>query len=526
MDPALEVEVIATGLEAPTSMAFLGAGDFLVLQKNNGLVLRFAPGIAEPTIVLDVAVHSRSERGLLGIASSPDFINDRHVYLYYTESATGSDTSSQSSDPAGNRVYRYTWDGTALVDPRLVFDLPATPGPNHDGGVLVFGPDDALYVVIGDLNRDGKLQNFPEGPDPDDTGVILRIDPAGRPLRDNPFFDPLDPGNLLARVYAYGVHNSFGLAFDPISGDLWDTENGPNSFDEVNRVIPGFNSGWQPIMGPVERDAQTVDDLWAAPGSHYRDPDFSWLNPVAPTALTFAASPVLGCGLLHDLVVGDNNCGQLYRFRPNAARDGLEFASPDLQDHVADNAGAICSREQAEILFGGGWGIVTDLENGPDGSLYVVSLAPGAVFRVGPRAGAFTDADGDGVDDACDCDPADDGSFGAPTEVRRLRPSGNSPMVFGWDSQSATAGPATTYTLASGDLETLLTERGYASACTLLEGLALPQAIETRSDPPAGMADYYLVKATNGCDSGTYGDASPAEDPRDDLDLAFLPPCP
>ena len=116
--------------------------------------------------------------------------------------------------------------------------------------------------MIGDLNRNGKLQNFPAGHTSDDTSVILRLNPDGSVPTNNPFFSQ---GGKRAKYYAYGVRNSFGLAFDPLtsgSGALWMTENGPNVFDEINRVRAGFNSGWEQIMGPNSRDPQGTGDLF------------------------------------------------------------------------------------------------------------------------------------------------------------------------------------------------------------------------------------------------------------------------
>jgi glucose/arabinose dehydrogenase len=171
-------------------MAFIGPGDILVLQKGDGRVRRVIDGVLQTDPVLDVAVHNSSERGLLGIALHTNFPTTPFVYLYYTESSTGGDTSG-SSTPLGNRVYRYTWNGSALTGPTPpapILDLPVTPGPNHDGGTMTFGPDGKLYVVIGDLNRDGQLQNFSGGPSPDDTGVIFRINDDGSVPSDNPFF--------------------------------------------------------------------------------------------------------------------------------------------------------------------------------------------------------------------------------------------------------------------------------------------------------------------------------------------------
>ena len=278
-------------------------------------------------------------------------------------------------------------------------------------------------------------------------------------------------------------------------------------------------------MGPDERDTQGVGDLWMAPGAIYTDPEFSWQTPVAPTALTFPASPVLGCSLQHDLLVGDNNCGQIYRFGLSQTRETLLLTSAELTDRVADNQGSTCSREMTEILFGSGWGVITDIENGPDGRLYVVSLSDGAVYRIGPGPGSFPDADGDDVDDGCDCDNGDPGAFAPPAEVPRLRVSGRGMTLFGWDSQAAAAGPGTVYTLAGGEAGSLLTDGDFLGACVLVDGLTVPQSSDPLPDPAPGTVRYYLARAGNGCSKGTYGDGSMTPDPRDDLDVAQLPAC-
>ncbi len=372
-DPNLQVEQVVEGLSFPTNMAFIGPDDILILQKGDGRVRRVLGGVLQPGQVLDVAVDNSSERGLLGIAVHPDFPGTPSVYLYYTESSTGNDTSG-SPTPLGNRVYRYTWDGSALINPTLILDLPVTPGPNHDGGIIIFGPDDKLYVVIGDLNRNGQLQNFPTGLPPDDTGVILRLNDDGTIPSDNPFF--AEGGNL-AKYYAYGIRNSFGMAFDPVTGKLWNTENGPDTFDEINLVEPGFNSGWEQIMGPDARDPQGVNDLFLVPGSQYTDPKFSWFDTVGPTAILFLDSARLGAQYQNDIFVGDINNGTLYHFEPNGTRDGFEFRSAGLADLVADNDG-----ELQELIFGTGFGGITDLKVGPGGPLYILSFSLGKIFRV------------------------------------------------------------------------------------------------------------------------------------------------
>ncbi|HWP58188.1 MAG TPA: PQQ-dependent sugar dehydrogenase [Candidatus Acidoferrales bacterium] len=375
-DSHLQVQELVSGLDSPTTMAFIGPDDILVLQKNDGRVRRVIGGILQAGEVLDVNVHSSSERGLLGIALHPAFPATPYVYLYFTESSTGSDTSDAST-PLGNRIYRYTWNGSALVNPVLILSLPATPGPNHDGGIITFGPDGKLYAVIGDLNRNGQLQNFSSGPAPDDTSVVFRLNDDGTVPPDNPF---AAQGGNLARYYAYGIRNSFGMAFDPLTERLWITENGPDAYDEINLVEPGFNSGWEQIMGPDSRDPQGAADLFVVAGSHYRDPAFSWRHPVAPTGVAFLKSTALGLKYENDLFVGDINGGTLYRFTLNGARNGFDLTAP-LADRVADE-----NADLAQVVFGTGFDGITDVKVGPDGLLYVVSFGAGKIYVISPAA--------------------------------------------------------------------------------------------------------------------------------------------
>lgn len=395
-DPNLTVTTLVTGLSQPTTMAFVAPNDILVGQKGNGQVRRVVGGVLQVAPVLDVFVNSSSERGLLGIAVRPGSA-PLEVFLYYTE-AQGADGGTA----LGNRVYRYTWDPAAgggqgaLVSPQLILDLPVTPGPNHDGGIILFDPAGRLYTVIGDLNRNGQLQNFPAGPAPDDTGVILRTNAAGAAAAGNPFTPYCSlttattcttsancPGGetcvtQVARYYAYGVRNSFGLALDPVTGQLWQTENGPGSYDEVNYVPAGLNSGWEQLMGPDSRDPQGVADLWNMPGAGltYSDPEFSWVSTVAPTAIAFPYATTWGPSYNDKVLVGDNNLGFIYSFPLNGTRDGFVLTG-GLADLVADSAA-----ERDQVRVGQGFGVITDVKKGPDDHMYVVSLTQGAIYRI------------------------------------------------------------------------------------------------------------------------------------------------
>lgn len=405
-DAALSVRPVVTGLNTPTSLAFLGANDMLVLEKSTGKVMRVVNGAVAGT-VLDLAVNNASERGLLGIALDPNFATNHFVYLYWTcrappgpdqftpsvrecpdQPAMGDDTDDILAVPLlGNRLDRFVWNGSTLTFDRNLIKLrsfqndgqapippgqgntPQPPRGNHNGGALVFGPDGKLYLFFGDQGRRGQLQNLPSGPTPtgmgamvaDDqfggpqpdsahmSGVILRLNPDGTAPSDNPFFAAGtamggEVGANIQKIFAYGVRNSFGLAFDPVSGFLWDEQNGDDSFDEINRVEPGMNGGWVQVMGPIARIAEykriettyvtpsrqstptpsvpslqqlrwppsniadTPQDamarLFMLPGAHYKDPEFAWRYAIAPAGIGFVRGQGLGADYVNTLWVG------------------------------------------------------------------------------------------------------------------------------------------------------------------------------------------------------------------------------
>ena len=376
-DTNLKVESLVSGLSSPTCMAFLDNNHILVLEKN-GNVRLVSNGQLQLQPVLHVSVDITSERGLLGIAvmnsSSSSTNNNKAVFLYYTE--------SQGAE-LRNRVYSYQWNGQSLINPKLILDLPALPGPNHNAGKLVIGPDNYLYAIIGELRHNGKLQNIKDGPDPDDTGVIFRVNPVdGSPAKNNPFLN--DPNVAMHRYYAYGIRNSFGIAFDPITGNLWETENGEDTYDEINIIKPGFNGGWKIIMGPISRSTGVSENnLVNFPGSHYSDPVFSWLKPVAVTAIEFLKSTKLGPSYQNNMFVGDYKNGNLYFFRLNAERTGIQLDNSQqaagLSDLVVDN-----KNELNAVKFGTGFGGITDIKTGPDGYLYVLSILDGSIYRISP----------------------------------------------------------------------------------------------------------------------------------------------
>ena len=391
-DDTLTVEEIVNDLEFPTSMAFLGPNDILVTEKNTGKVMRITNGYLSPQPVLDVPVANAIERGLLGIAVAKQPDGTIFVFLSYTESGDGVDGSDVERfvEPLGNRLYRYEFVDGRLINPVLLFDLTATP-PNgrgeHNGGKILIGPDDNVYYMIGEVGgHRTQAQNILLGPAPNGLGGVLRITQNGG------IVDPEDPifgeGLPLNVYYAMGIRNSFGMDFDPLTGNLWDTENGPAGADEINLVFPGFNSGWFQIQGFAEDDilehGTTESDLVSFGSSQYADPKFVWETTVGLTALKFLNSNRLGDEYANNMFVGDINNGLLYRFTLNEARDEIFINDTyvgdvePLQDNTIEDP-----KENQPLIFGQGFGGITDLQVGPDGYLYVLSYT-GSLFRILP----------------------------------------------------------------------------------------------------------------------------------------------
>jgi hypothetical protein len=379
----------------------------LVLEKNTGNVLRVTNGAVQG-VVLDLSVNFASERGLLGIALHPDFPANPGVYLFWSCRGTapptdpffpderrcldanmlGPDTSNALQVPLlGNRVDRFIWSNSTLVFDRNLLmlrsfqndgapqppnqgDQAQRPAGNHDSGVTVFGPDRKLYVIFGDNGRRGQLQNLAAGPtpptaddqfggpEPDDahlTGVVLRLNDDGSAPSDNPFFAAGaarggEAGANIQKVFAYGVRNSFGMAFDPVSGNLWDQQNGDDSFDELNLVQPGMNGGWVQIMGPVSRLSQykeiettfgtqnlqqlrwpptniadtpgeALSRLLMLPGAHYSDPTSS-------SGRRRRSPPAVTCSISTSLATGGRSLSTTRAWRTGSPTTTRSTASP------------------------------------------------------------------------------------------------------------------------------------------------------------------------------------------------------
>ena len=402
MDPNLKVELVAKHFDFPTAIDFLGNDDLILTEKNTGNVYEIINGnVTGPLLHMDVSV--KDERGLLGVASSGNANTSSQenlpVYLYHTQCIKDKVADTQNCE---NQISRYELDrkSNTLTNPKLIVSLPGLPGPSHNGGKLLMDKDGNLLVTVGDLQStkfnqnmrgyDTKAQNILNGTSPDGRAGILRITQDGKSVGSGILGDE----STLNLYYAYGIKNSFGIGIDPLTDNVWDTENGPQFGDEINLVKPGFNSGWEKVQGIWKlnqiREKESVYDEsknevefvnFDGKGK-YSAPEFVWDKPVAPTAIVFLNSEKLGEQYANDMFVGSAKKGTLFHFDLNKDRESLDL-SGDLTDLLYSK-----NEDSSSIIFGENFGIITDLKVAPDGYLYVVSASrgtdEGAIYRIVP----------------------------------------------------------------------------------------------------------------------------------------------
>jgi quinoprotein glucose dehydrogenase len=333
------IERVATGLDFPTNMAFAADGRIFFNEKDTGNIRIIQNGDLLPLPFATLPVIPGDETGLLGLALDPHFPDEPWVYVYYSDSTD-----------RRNRLVRIPADGDAGGAPQTLLDaLPSVSG-YHNGGDLAFGPDGKLYLVTGEAHEDQRAQ------DPNDLGgKVLRLDADGSIPPDNPF----GPGNP---VFALGIRNSFGLCFNPTTGDLWETENGPDRDDEVNRIVAGANYGWPDQLGPGGEPK-------------FVDPVVIFPNVIVPTGCAFfgrEVDPKLPPETYRagaNLYFGDYSGGNLHR---------TTLAPPDYRKAEGDEIVA---------TFDAG---ITDVAVGTDGALYVATSD--SILRVGAPAASATPA--------------------------------------------------------------------------------------------------------------------------------------
>lgn len=295
----IEAREVAGGLDQPVAFTFGPDGRIWYVEKGTGDVRIVDPTTDDDELFVTVGnVTDEGERGMLGIALHPDYPDEPFVYVYATRSVSGGDE---------NQILRFQDQNGSGTDQTVLFSSPAGGGVYHDGGRLAFGPDGMLYAIVGDDHDGSNSQDLSNN----DRGKIIRIDPDGDVPDDNPFDD---------RIWAYGIRNSFGFAWDPETDVLWETENGPSCNDEVNRIRRGGNFGWGPTAtcdGPSP--ANTNRD-----GPDAIRPKLFYANPIGITGIAFCDGCGLGGMSNGAAFVGAVNDGRVERLILNKKRNDIK----------------------------------------------------------------------------------------------------------------------------------------------------------------------------------------------------------
>jgi glucose/arabinose dehydrogenase len=323
---------VAGNLASPVGFTFTPGGRLVYLERNTGWIrFRNLQTGADHRTYRISNVNFSGERGALGVALHPNWPTARYVYAFATRNTSGG---------LRNQVLRIKLQSGRAVAVRTILSAGAGPATNHNGGRILFGPDKKLYVVIGDnavpSNSQDRSNNL--------RGKILRLNPDGSTPGTNPFG---------SRIWAYGIRNSIGLAFDPQNGRLWESENGPNCNDEVNRIVKGGNHGWGP-------NASCPNTNNSGPTPRI-SPKHTFVSPVGLTGLAFCDACGLGASFNGDLLIGAVNDGRIRRFDLNGARSGFD-AGPLM---VLDRPGPVLSLEVA-----------------PNGRIFFSDF--GAIYRLAP----------------------------------------------------------------------------------------------------------------------------------------------
>jgi glucose/arabinose dehydrogenase len=317
-------EPVASGLEHPAAFVVAPDGTIFYGERLTGEIRRIDPETGKDTHVFtvpNVIGKATNEQGLVGITVAPDFPQTPELYAYASRIAGGR---------ARDQIVRIRTTGGRAHSMRLVLDVKEA-SERHNGGRMLFGPDGMLYIVVGESYDAAQAQDVH-----DNGGKVLRLSPAGGIPKDNPF-----PGSY---AYSFGNRNSFGLAFDPRTDDLWETENGPECNDEINRIRRGSNYGW----GPSETCDGKAPRNTNQDGAHPTLPLMYYPVTQGLTGIAFCDGCGLGTAREGDAFVGSFNTGDIHEISLNDDRTAIARDTTPL-DHGT---------------------FVLSLERGPDGVIY------------------------------------------------------------------------------------------------------------------------------------------------------------
>ena len=405
--------LVASGMSVPTAMAFAPDGRLFVTQQNGKLrVIKNGTLLATPFVTL--TVDANGERGLLGVAFDPDFTTNHFVYVYYTV----------PDSPAHNRVSRFTANGDVAVagSETVILELNTlTAATNHNGGALHFGPDDKLYVAVGDNASAANAQTLNNR-----LGKLLRINPDGTIPGDNPFFKQASGANRA--IFALGLRNPFTFAFQPDTGRLFINDVGQNTWEEINEGVAGANYGWPKCEGDC-----------SPPSASFQDPFYTYDHG--------SGCAIVGGAFYNPTVVQFPSVYVGKYFFSDYCDNWIRYFDPD--HPPATNA--------APAFATGLHDSPADLQVGPDGSLYyLVRSGGGQVWKIrhtGSQAPSITQH------------PANRTVTAGQPVTFSVNATGTVPLSYQWQRNKVniTGATASGYTIAS----TTLSDNGARFRCVV-----------------------------------------------------------
>ena len=320
---------VATNLASPAAFTFAPDGRIFYGERFSGQVRVLNPTTGTSSLFFSVTrLATTGEQGLLGIAVHPNYPTAPYVYVYATRTISG---------VAENQILRLTDSAGVGSAMKVLYRAPATT--NHNGGRILFGPSRMLFAVVGDANDPANSQNLTST-----RGKVLRMNASGGVPDTNPF------GNL---VWAYGIRNSYGFAFDPETNRLWASENGPSCNDELNRIVKGANHGWGPSQTCVSPPAPPVNTNQDGPSPVL--PKRFYTPTTAPTGVAFCSGCGLGAGKEGHLFYGTYKTGQIREVTLNTSRFGV--AAEALAYSHSSGVLSVESAPDGRVYFSDGSGI-------------------------------------------------------------------------------------------------------------------------------------------------------------------------
>jgi aldose sugar dehydrogenase len=282
-DP-IQVVPVRTGIGSPMAFTVADDGRIWFVSRKSGAVRIYDPVKGSTRLFTDIVdVDGHGERGAIGLALHPDYPATPFVYVNVTTSVNG---------VVRQQLIRFKSDGAHAIAQKLLFTWQPSNVKFHNGGRTVFGPDGLLYVMTGDNGDPATSQDLP-----DLRGKVLRVGGGGAIPATNPFGTP---------VYAYGIRNSIGMAFDPQTGRLWATDNGPSCNDEIDLIVNGGNFAWGPSNAcPADPSQALVTDTNQDGPLPRQLPVTAIADTVGVTGAVFCDACGLGTDVEGDLLFGD-----------------------------------------------------------------------------------------------------------------------------------------------------------------------------------------------------------------------------